>query len=404
MKQKSSTLAAVAIAAAFAFAGGLQAATITLTAPEDGATYDTHSPCVKEFFANFDKRGVKPERPPEERDYFVFNEYTEDLLKRCTFKESPEWKPFTWETDGELSDFTVEFSETPDFAHSIVENPGLWEKDGRGGAAIRPHFLKIGIKYFWRVKAKDAAGKEVVSKVRTFTTAGVPPRMIGVPGNNFRDLGGGTNADGVKIRQGLLYRGMQPFVNKPKEFVKNFYIDNLGIKTDLDIRGETERAGAIEHGEANLEEFGVKYFCYTMEDYHLYHDRCLQAFPKIMAILADRKNYPVYTHCMVGSDRTGTLFAVLDGILGRDDRYIYDDYELASLAWWLPRFRYSRKGSELFGYLDPTSPKWGGPDPRWIPDPKVNGKNIRENAELYLRAIGVPQEHIDAFRAIMLEK
>ena len=50
--------------AALAFAGTLQAATIKLAAPEEGAVYDTHSPCVNEFLANFDKRGVKPPRPP----------------------------------------------------------------------------------------------------------------------------------------------------------------------------------------------------------------------------------------------------------------------------------------------------------------------------------------------------
>lgn len=55
-------LAIAAFAAAFA-ACGAHAASITLTAPEDGAVYDTHSPCVKEFYANFEKRGVKPPRP-----------------------------------------------------------------------------------------------------------------------------------------------------------------------------------------------------------------------------------------------------------------------------------------------------------------------------------------------------
>ena len=31
----------------------LIAASITLATPENGATYDTHSPCVKEFLENF---------------------------------------------------------------------------------------------------------------------------------------------------------------------------------------------------------------------------------------------------------------------------------------------------------------------------------------------------------------
>ena len=41
----------------------LFAASITLATPESGATYDTHSPCVKEFLDNWEKRGEKPPRP-----------------------------------------------------------------------------------------------------------------------------------------------------------------------------------------------------------------------------------------------------------------------------------------------------------------------------------------------------
>ena len=39
------------------------ASTLTLVTPENGAKYDTHSPCVKEFLSNPEKR-TKP-RPPE---------------------------------------------------------------------------------------------------------------------------------------------------------------------------------------------------------------------------------------------------------------------------------------------------------------------------------------------------
>lgn len=408
---------AVAGFVSLAFAGALQAATIKLTAPEEGAAYDTHSACVKEFLENFDKRGVKPPRPPlndEEKKlkadaeaqgktwydrfgFFLFNDYTKDLNKR-TQDEEKTWKPFAWTTDGALTGFCAEFSETADFAKPLVEI--LDEKET---AAMRPKFLKLGTKYFWRVKAKDADGTEVVSDVRSFTTVDEPPRMIGLPSMNFRDVGGGTNVDGAKVRQGLLFRGMQPLIRKPKEVVRNFYVDNLGIKTDLDIRGETERAGALQGGEANLEELGLKYFCYPLEDYHLYHPRCTESIPKVMALLADRSNYPVYIHCMVGSDRTGTLFAVLDGVLGRADRYIYTDYELPSLNEWLPRFRYGRKSAELFGYLDPAAPEYE-PIRKEVWACKLDRGNIRANAEKYLLDIGVPQAHIDAFREIMLEK
>ena len=64
-------------------AGMLQAASISLVAPDDGATYDTHSPCVKEFYANFEKRGVKPPRP----------ELTEDEKKQKAEEDSHNLQP-----------------------------------------------------------------------------------------------------------------------------------------------------------------------------------------------------------------------------------------------------------------------------------------------------------------------
>ena len=35
-----------------------------LSAPDDGALYDLHSPCVKEFLEHCEERGEKPPRPP----------------------------------------------------------------------------------------------------------------------------------------------------------------------------------------------------------------------------------------------------------------------------------------------------------------------------------------------------
>ena len=403
---------AAAVVAALAFVGALQAAAIKLTAPEEGAAYDTHSSCVKEFLANFDKRGVKPPRPPlndEEKklkadaeaqgktwydrfDFFLFNDYTKDLNKRSLAEEKT-WRPFAWTTDGTLTGFRAEFSETADFAKPLVEI--LDEKET---AAMRPKFLKLGTKYFWRVKAKDEGGKEIVSDVRSFTTADVPPRMIGMPSWNTRDLGGGVNADGVKVRQALLYRSPAPACKKDEAYYRDFYLDKLGIVMELDTRGTNEvNELRAKWGEGNLDNI-VKHVYVSTEDYHLYHKRTYECMPKIFAYLADKKNYPIITHCSAGSDRTGTLCVLIDGVLGRDDRYIYDDYESPSFSPWHPRFRYGRKPGGMFAALDPTHPR------HEKEGPKLTGRNIRENAVQFLLSIGVPQEHIDAFREIMLEK
>ena len=86
-------------------------------------------------------------------------------------------------------------------------------------------------------------------------------------------------------------------------------------------------------------------------------------------------------------DRTGTIAFLLDGVIGREDRYFYDNYELPSFNVNLPRYRYCRKGSELFGYF---APKDGG--------------TIRESVVQYLLGIGVTQAEIDSIRKIMVEK
>lgn len=111
-----SVLAALLFAASPALA-----ASIALVAPEDGAAYDTHSPCVKEFYDSFEKRGVKPPRPPlneeEQRlkaeaeaqgkvwydryGFFDFNDFTKDLNERNKAEER-EWKPFSWTAGGVL--------------------------------------------------------------------------------------------------------------------------------------------------------------------------------------------------------------------------------------------------------------------------------------------------------------
>jgi hypothetical protein len=85
----------------------------------------------------------------------------------------------------------------------------------------------------------------------------------------------------------------------------------------------------------------------------MYYQPNLPELRKIFTFLADAENYPVYINCAVGSDRTGTLAFLISGVIGRDERYFYDDYELPSFNVNLPRYRYSRKAVELFETFAP---------------------------------------------------
>ena len=46
-------------------------------------------------------------------------------------------------------------------------------------------------------------------------------------------------------------------------------------------------------------------------------------------LFADESNYPIMFHCAIGRDRTGTLAAILLGLLGAERDAIVMDYELS---------------------------------------------------------------------------
>ena len=47
-----------------------------------------------------------------------------------------------------------------------------------------------------------------------------------------------------------------------------------------------------------------------------------------------KEDRPVYFHCAIGRDRTGTLAFLLEGLLGMSKSDIYKDYELTNFSYW----------------------------------------------------------------------
>lgn len=404
---------------------GLVAA-INLAAPDDGAVYDTHTPCVNEFLSHPAERSVRPEEPPLSADeikrrdeqnrryeewvasgsdkkrvkkwerrynFYERNAWTEDLFKRSC-EEAKTYRPFRWRLDFPAREMTIEFSETSDFKNPVVERL----PDGCTGRF--PWFLKLGTKYFWRVTAKDEAGARVVSDVRQFSTLDNYPRMIGSPAFNFRDLGGGTNTVGRRVRQGLVYRGQAPHgrsllnagVNTSADEFRWFYLDTLGIRTELDLRSRSEADEAeAKYNHVGLDRFGARHLYHPVYPYHISLPDMKPKYAEIFRVMTKKENYPIYFHCAVGSDRTGSIGVILDGLLGRSDEQIYDDYELPTMNRNLPRLRYCRKAAAMFADLDPAL------------NGRLKGANISENVVNYLRSIGITTEEMNAIREIMLE-
>jgi surface protein len=369
---------------------------LRLVAPEDGAVYDTIPWQVRTFFDNPELRSEYPDddiiaAQDTDGNHYVLNAWMTNLLAQASATGSG--SPFKWSCEGgTLCDIAVEYSEDAAFTSPIVER---YVSDG--ATATRPRFLKTGTAYWWRVRG-TLNGEAVVSDVRRFTTRVDAPRLIGVPAFNCRDFGGGTNADGVVVRQGLVIRGKCPPArvnaeigeNKrvaTAEYYREFFRNKLGIRTDLDFRSVSEaQEHQQQYGEIETSEIGINHVFYPITPYHLSLAANREPIRDMFRMLAEGTNYPVYCHCAVGSDRTGTFGVLLDGLLGRTDEHIYNNYELPSFDPGLARLRYCRKGSEMFASLEP----------------RQDGHHMRDVVVDYLLRLGLTRDELKAIRRAFL--
>ena len=152
---------------------------------------------------------------------------------------------------------------------------------------------------------------------------------------NFRDIGGWNG-----MPTGRAFRGSEPdchSIEKMKAEKKHFHNLNvtadgldrirncLGIRTDLDLRGEDE----CPHPETSA--LGVKLIRVPLTAYMgAYSGTNLYA--KALRVFANPANYPIYFHCWGGADRTGTVAFLIEGLCGVSEADLCIDYELTSFA------------------------------------------------------------------------
>jgi len=95
-----------------------------------------------------------------------------------------------------------------------------------------------------------------------------------------------------------LYRGAQPL----RGGVKN--LAAVGIKTVINLRGADDQAS---WEQKETESAGIRYFNIPMPGLSAPSD---EQVARVMAIVNDPNNQPVFIHCRRGSDRTGTITAI----------------------------------------------------------------------------------------------
>ncbi len=267
---------------------------------------------------------------------------------------------FAWEGDAD----TMELSLHADMTDA-VSIPAE-------GGTCQVYNLYIGTTYWWR------AGD---SEIGTFTTEDTAPRWIFAEGGtNIRDAGGWKTLDGRRIRQGLLFRGSEfgPHAVITEKGIRTLR-EEIGIRTDLDFRGEAVGVTIESPLGADIRFFLLPATAYEV----LYSDP--SNLKEIFTVFADPENYPIYYHCWGGADRTGTYAFLLGSILGMSDEDLAMDYELTSLSVWGCR---SQDGDGFRAVLDGIAPY---------------GNTAKERAENFLLEHGVTGEQIESIRRILLE-
>lgn len=274
---------------------------------------------------------------------------------------------FIWE--GGNGEYLFELSENVEFhgARMIRTN----EKNVRVGN------LKMNQQYFWRVDGAEAC---------SFRTEDAAPRWIEVDGiSNVRDIGAWRTKDGGRIRQGMVYRGGELDVHMTvTERGMKTLREELGIRTDLDIRAEA--VGRISESPMGAD---VNFQLIPVVAYgEFFSEEQKEACRRVFSLFADETNYPIYFHCWGGADRTGTIAIVLQALLGADEEDVLTDYELTSLSIWGERSRTSEWFPPLIEALD----RFGS-----------EGDDINRKAENFLLWCGVTEEQIRSIRRILRE-
>ena len=356
--------------------------------PSDSS--DSGNPEPKEYFIN-------PISPLDEETVSLANDDVTEFVKNYSFTSSSDYVKdynhydsqtslsLNWTIQEEANYYVVEFSDDKELAtpRYYLTNVASLEIDN-----VFP-----GKTYYWRVNAYFDT-KIVRSYIFTVHTLSMPTTIYLESVGNFRDLGGLVTEDNKRIKNGLVFRGANADSVSLKD--KNYLINDLGIKTELDLRNKDEGSRNVL-GVANcvsIDDNGG--FYYNNYPNGISYEAGQQVLVRELRYFANKDNYPIYFHCAIGRDRTGSLGLVLLALLGVSKKNICIDYELSMFA--LASTMDVRSGATnvqellnalftIYNYI------YGG----------YSGSTMKEKTENFLLEIGLTQGEIDSIRNILLE-
>lgn len=217
-------------------------------------------------------------------------------------------------------------------------------------------------------------------KVGTTLSAGSP--------FNIRDLGGWP-CDGGTIRYGLLFRGGE--LNGSSYGVvltdadKAVFLEQLDIRAEIDLRSASEIAnitGSALGSAVAWEHYAISPYAAGIN----VNGTGLNYAPLLRSIIKHVcDNEPCYIHCLLGADRTGTVCAIIESLLGISQSNMDKDYELTSFKGEIRK----RNGDLYVGFVNYIG--------------TMEGNTWRDKMVNWAQRIGITIDEINALRAAMID-
>ena len=262
--------------------------------------------------------------------------------------------------------------------------------------SVTLNYLFMGYDYYYQISAKYE-DKLIKSRIFEFSTEYLP-RTVFIDENvsNTRDFGGYYVDNGTKrVKQGIAYRGGA--LEEITEAGKHTMLVDLGIKTDLDLRkdGSSHLGHSPISPDINYVEVAGPWYVHQYGsgiDLESYREALLTE----IRVFANADNFPVYVHCSLGRDRTGTICFLINALLGVGEQDLFRDYEISSMARTgkskdsptsEPSYMTGVVFQYLYDYIKNFQPQ----------------KTLQENAEAFMLSIGITESEISAIRKNMLE-
>lgn len=258
-------------------------------------------------------------------------------------RDTPEPATIFWTQNTSATAQQVTWSLNADFSDAFTAEVGLSD------AHYEIYNLLPNQTYYYKVTLTiDDTPTDIINS--SFTTSGQLRQIYAEGTGNMRDLGGWATASGKPIKYGLIYRGAEwngEYQLTPEGIAA---LRAVGMKAELDLRIDWEAAYITESPLGS----DVVYKRITNEDYYesgmqnrkdLYKQNLEFVFDCV------KNDKPVYFHCHIGADRTGTLAVILEGLLGVNMSDLYKDYELTTFSYY-ETHRYKENIDGILEYIN----------------------------------------------------